>query len=263
MSDYFRIMRGLEIDESVRFLQGSGMPGSTADTDAAQVGSVYVDRTTGKLYSKTSSGSGTIRWQAVAAGANSLYNELATSPTFPAAQGANSIALGSGAQTDVDASNSIAIGDQSLARLHGGMVQANGRFQTTGDAQSGRYLLRTHTINNQPTEAFLDGTAGSARLILPDNSTWTFTATITGHRTDQSGGHAGYKMEGVVYRDAGAGTVSFLGKPIKTVLAESNTPWDINIQADSTHGSLSITVTGQNGKTIRWLALVETVEITN
>lgn len=266
MSDYFRVMRGVEIDEKIRILQGENAPGVTADTDSAPVGSTYSDTVGGDVYVKHTTGTGTSTWRKLdtSIGASpQLYSEYLNSPTLPAAQGPNSIAIGQGATTDVTATSSIALGEQSLARHIGSQVFASGRFQSTGDAQNGKYILRTHTINATLTEAFLDGTGGSARLVLPDDSTWTYKATIVGHRTDGDDGHAGYTIEGVVYRMSGANTVALLGKPNKQVLAESNTPWDINTVADTTNGSLSFFVKGQSGKTIRWLVLVETVEITN
>jgi hypothetical protein len=192
-----------------------------------------------------------------------LYSENPSAQTSPVAIGINSVAIGNGAQTDTSAPDSIALGAQSLARIRGSVVQANGRFGSTGDAQVGRYLLRTHTVNAAATEMFVDGTGGSTRLTLPDNSTWHFTATVTGHRTDAGDGHAGYRVEGVIYRNSGANTIAIQGSVIKSIVAESNPSWDINIVADSTNGSLKINVTGQTGKTIRWVALVDTVEITN
>lgn len=268
MSDYFRIVRGLEIDETVRYLQGSGKPGTSADTNAANVGSVYTDNQTGDLYTKITPGSGLATWQQAGTGtgggsALELYTEYAVTPTPPDAAGNNSVALGSGAHTAADASNSTAVGDQSLARLMGSVAIANGRFGSTGDAQTCKYLLRTHTINTTPTEMFLDGTGGSSRLILPDDTTWMYKVKIVGHRTDASDGHAGYTFEGVAYRMAGSATVSLLGSPIKQVLAESNAPWDAHVIADPSTGALQVHVVGQAGKTIRWLAVVDTVEITN
>jgi Head domain of trimeric autotransporter adhesin len=192
-----------------------------------------------------------------------LYDEKPITPTPPAAQGDNSVAIGPGATTEATATNSIALGNQSLARHRGALVFANGRFGSTGDIQVGKYLLRTVTVNGADTEAYLNGTGGGERLVVPDDSTWTFTATITGHRTDTGDGHAGYKVEGVVYRQAGASSIAFQGTPVKTVLAESNTAWDINITADTTTGSLMVKVTGQAGKTIRWAVLVDTLEVTN
>lgn len=201
-------------------------------------------------------------WDVIAQKLN-LYNENSSAFTAPVAQGTNSIALGEGAETAVSANDSLAIGNQSLARIPGGVVQANGRFASNGDAQVGRYLLRTNTISAVPTEVFVNGTAGGIRLTLPDDSTWTYKITVTGHRTDVSDGHAGYTAAGVIYRGSGAATTALQGSVQKSVLAESNPVWDINISADTINGSLKITVTGESGKIIRWLALVETVEITN
>lgn len=262
-SDYFRIVRGLELDEKVRILQGAGAPGLTPDTDAAQVGSFYLNTTTGAAFSKVSPGSGTIRWSGIAASGLGLYDEKPISPAPPGAAGDNSVAIGNGAQTDIGAADSIALGSQSFARHRGAHVFANGRFASTGDCQTGMYMLRTHTTNATPTETFLDGTGGSERLVLPDDATWTFKVTVTGHRTDVGDGHAGYEFRGVIFRQAGASTVSFQGSPVKTVLAESNAQWDVTIAADTANGSLRVRVQGQAGKTIRWAALVETVEVTN
>lgn len=262
MSDFFRIIRGLQLDDAVSIIQGNGAPGLSVDTIAANVGSLYLDTSAGSAYTKTQLGGGLDRW----ASTNSvrLLSEQPTGAyTPPSAQGNNSLAIGSGAQTTATAHNAIALGEQSLARIPNSIISAAGRFATTGDAQVGRYVLRTITTNNIETEAFIDGPNGSIRLEMPDDSTWTFTATVTAHRTDASDGHAGYKIEGVVYRAAGANTIAFQGAPVKTVLAESNTPWDINITADATTGSLRLIAQGQTGKTIRWMALIDTVEITN
>lgn len=190
-----------------------------------------------------------------------LYSENPISPVVPSALGVNSIALGYAATTN--APFSLAIGEQSLTRIQGSLMQASGRFSNTGDAQVGRYLLRTVTTTAIPVEMFVDGGAGTVRLILPDDSTWSFRVMVTAHRTDADDGHAGYELKGVIYRKSGAATTSIQGSIIKSVIAESNPPWDINITADTTYGALKLVATGQSGKTIRWVALVETVEITN
>jgi len=249
---------------SLQVINAGGAPAIQESTGvpsgAATIGTLYVDRsiTNGNSLYFYNGATWTPLTQFL-----KLYAENASIFITPVAAGTNSIALGDGAQTSSAAIDSLAIGNQSLARTQGGVVQASGRFATSGDAQTGRYLLRSNTINAFPTELFIDGTAGSVRLVLPDDSTLTYKVTVTAHRTDIQDGHAGYTVSGVIYRNSGAATTSLQGKPNKTVLAESNPAWDINIGADSTNGSLSITVTGETGKTIRWLALVETVEVTN
>ena len=190
-----------------------------------------------------------------------LYQEnLAVSYTPASALGNNSVAIGEGA--NALATDSLAIGKQSLSRIDGGVVQANGRFASTGDAQTGRYILRSHTVNAAPVELFMDGTNGSTRLVLQDNSTWTFRVLVTAHRTDGDD-HAGFEASGVIYRGSGTTTTAILGQVSKTVIARSNSDWAINILSDVSNGSLKITATGENSKIIRWVALVETVEITN
>lgn len=260
MNEYFRIIRGLELDDTVRILHGAGAPGSTSDTDTAQVGSFYLDTTNGTAYSKKTAGSGAVHWGSVN---QSLYTERNVAGTPPATGADNSIALGSGAATAAGADGSIAIGDQSLARHPGAQMFAGGRFASSGDAQSGKYLIRAVTSNSTPTELFLDGAGATERLVLTDDSTWTFTITVTAHRTDTGTDHAGYKIEGVIYRRNGVATTSFQGSPIYTIVAESDPSWDINITSDVTFGGLRVFVTGQSGKIIRWVALVETVEVTN
>lgn len=64
--DFFRIERGLELDELVQYLQGSGVPGLGGDTAAAPVGSVYTDNATGALYTKYVVGAGADKWEKMA-----------------------------------------------------------------------------------------------------------------------------------------------------------------------------------------------------
>lgn len=64
--DFFRVERGLQIDDLVTYLQGSGVPGLSADTDSAERGSVYTNVADGSLWTKISVGTGTVAWQKMA-----------------------------------------------------------------------------------------------------------------------------------------------------------------------------------------------------
>lgn len=252
------------VTNQLQVINAGGAPslreGTGAPVGADTLGAIYIDQavTNGNSIYRYN---GTT-WNVIATRPN-LYSEKVNGYVAPVAAALDSVALGSGAETQAGANNSLAIGLQSLARTPGGVVQASGRFASNGDAQAGRYLLRGTTISVVPQELLIDGTGGSQRLVLPDDSTWTFKITVTGHRTDLGDGHAGYTAAGVIYRRAGAANTFIQGSVQKSVLAESNPVWDINISADTVNGSLRVTVTGENGKTIRWVALVETVEITN
>lgn len=64
--DFFRVERGLQLDEVTSYLTGNGDPGSSSDTIAVEVGSVYTDIASGSLWTKIAAGSGVDKWQKMA-----------------------------------------------------------------------------------------------------------------------------------------------------------------------------------------------------
>lgn len=66
MSDFFRIYRGLELDDGAQFLTSTGVPGASGDSAAAPLGSVYIDKTNGDVYTKFDVGTGTDKWTLLA-----------------------------------------------------------------------------------------------------------------------------------------------------------------------------------------------------
>ena len=64
--DFFRIERGLELDETVQMLQGTGIPGAAGDTSLAPVGSTYQQNDDGSLWTKITAGVGSDKWQKMA-----------------------------------------------------------------------------------------------------------------------------------------------------------------------------------------------------
>jgi hypothetical protein len=194
-----------------------------------------------------STGAPTFRSLAMADLPIQLYRENPSSPTVPSATGTNAVATGSG----------------SVSALMGGNVHAGGIFATAGDAQSGTYIVRNITTTAAVTELFLDGTTGTQRMVLTNNSLWTFTILIAARRTDAVGGGAGYKFEGVIRKDTTAGSTTLVGAVAKTILGETNVAWDAAVVSDTTNGSLRVNVTGEAAKTIRWVATVITSEVTN
>lgn len=122
----------------------------------------------------------------------------------------------------------------------------------------GTYVL--HSVNT--SDSYVKATHDPTTPIhMADNSTWAFSLTAVAMRVDAADGRAGYKIEGVIYRHVGPGTTAFQGKPLKTVLAESNPDWDINIDIDYNTGTIGCSTLGQVGKTIRWLITLDTTEI--
>ena len=190
----------------------------------------------------------------------SLYSENAAGG-LAVATGSNAVAIGDLAQGDAE--RSLAIGAHAVTRVPGAINMAAGRIQSSGDAQTGTYIMKAVTTNALSKELFMDGPGGTQRVVLADDSTWMFTIHLAAHRTDDVDGHAGFFIKGVVYRGAGAATVALQGVAHKEVIARSNASWDVNIGVNTADGGLQVLVTGEAGKTIRWLARIETVELTN
>lgn len=174
-----------------------------------------------------------------------LYDENPSSPIANTITGTNAITMGSG----------------SSATLTGQIAQANGRFGSNGDAQHSVYVARNVTTAAAATELFLDGT--SARMVVPNNSVWTFDVMVAGRRTDAVGGGAGYRIFGVLRKDTTSGSITFVGTPSKQVLGETTASLDCSVVADTTNGSLNVVVSGLAGQTWRWVATVQTTEVTN
>lgn len=189
-----------------------------------------------------------------------LYKENAVTPTAPVATGTNAVSIGS--SSTATAEDSFAVGDGTDARIVGMKAFANGQFSTTpGSAQHGIYVVRNETTDNTLTELFINGT--SERIVMPNNSVFTFDILVAARRTDATGGGAAYRFIGVARKDATAGSITFIGTPSKTVVGETNAAWDAAVSVDTTNGSFRVRVTGENAKTIRWVATVQTTEVTN
>lgn len=208
-----------------------------------------------------SAGAPTFRALAYADMPFKLFVENPSSPTAPTAAGTNAVAIGSGASAA--ASGSFAVGSGASATIQGVQAYANGTFATAGDAQNLQFVLRNQTTNATATDLFLDGPSATQRPVLPNNSLWSFSLLIAGRRTDAVGGGAGYKFEGVIRKDASAASTTLIGAVSKSVLGETNAVWDVAVTADTTNGSLKVTVTGEAAKTIRWVATAIITQVTN
>lgn len=183
----------------------------------------------------------------VGSGALQLYAENPSTPVAPVATGTNAQAFGDGASQ----------------AIYGSKAFASGYFATSGDAQEGLYVLRNSTTNGTTTDLYLDGTAATQRLVVGNNSVWTFDILVAARRTDAVGGGAGYRFVGVIRKDTTSASTTFVGTPSKTVIGETDVPWDASLTANTTNGDLRVSVNGQATKTIRWVATVRTTEVTN
>lgn len=162
-----------------------------------------------------------------------------------------------GVQVLQNQNNEISLGNTSLEIFNSQYAFTSGGFSTQNDSIARTYILRGTTTNNVESELFLDN--ANTRISVPTNTTVFYTADIVGRRTDASGESSGFHIKGVV--DNFSGTVADVGDLYEVVVAEDDPSLLVDARADDTNNTINIYVTGATGKTIRWTALVKTVEV--
>ena len=243
---------------------------NTASYGATGANSVAI----GNLAKATCSSSIAIGFSATASGsygfvAGGQYNESIGDYSFSAGQSNvarasySTIIGGRGNETTTNALYSVASGYQSVASIHGKIVHSAGRFSLDGDAQAGTFVLRSDTTNATPEALTTDNSAAGTtdQIILPNNSAYAFHGTIVARQQASAGtACAAWKVEGLIRREGSAGT-TVLVNSATTVL--DNTPaWGMALSADTTNGGLKIEVTGAAATNIRWVATINTSEVT-
>lgn len=224
-----------------------------------------------------------------ASGTNSFAAAIADNTSSYGATGANAVAIGSlskatgadavsigdtntasaqsavaiGGVSTASQSYAVALGYQANSVIIGKYTYASGQFAALGDAQNGVFVLRCATTNTTATVLTTDNTAAGAndQVILPNSSAFAFTGTVVA-RQQASGGtdSAAWKIEGLIRREANAASTTLVAS---TVTAIDNTPgWTLALSADTTNGGLKIEATGAAATNIRWVATVQTSEVT-
>lgn len=170
-------------------------------------------------------------------------------------------AIPGGFNNTASGESSLACGAFALADRYGQFSNASGRFAATGDAQYERYVLRRQTTTNAVTELSTDGAAPqiSTRILCNIGHCLAFNALVAARRTDVFGEAAGYEIKGVIYNNGG--TTQFIGTPTVTVLGETTAAWDVSVSATALNSYLVFNVTGENSKTIRWVATVHVTRV--
>lgn len=164
-----------------------------------------------------------------------------------------------GRENSVTAEGGSATGYGAVSNVPGMYARAGGYFTTAGDAQASYVTMRRQTTDATPTE-LRAGFALGNRLLLVNDSVYAFSILSVGRNTGADEG-AAYKIEGCI-QVTSAGSTVLIGTPTVTVLGETVAGWDCTVAADSTNKALQINVTGEAGKTIKWVADVWLVKVT-
>ena len=136
---------------------------------------------------------------------------------------------------------------------------------TAGVQQLGTLLIGCETTNATATVLRSNTSAAGTtnQVILPNNSAYTFQGTCIANVT-AGGTTSGWKFEGVIKRGANAASTALVAAVTPTVIAQDAgaSTWVLAITADTTNGGIAVTVTGAAATTIRWVAKIETTEVT-
>ena len=177
------------------------------------------------------------------------------------ASGQDSISLGR--STSASQTNSVALGFGAASSIFGKYAYAGFNLGGVGASQTGTFVFPKQTADATPSALTTNNsTAGTTnQVILPNNSAYAFHGTIVARQQASQGtACAAWKVEGLIRREGSAGT-TVLVNSATTVL--DNTPaWGMALSADTTNGGLKIEVTGAAATNIRWVATINTSEVT-
>ncbi|CAB5223306.1 hypothetical protein UFOVP383_20 [uncultured Caudovirales phage] len=211
-------------------------------------------------------------WSLVGAGQNNTasanYSSVVGGFTNTASAVNSSIAGGVGNIAD-GVSSFVSGGSRGTTRL----ISGNHVFAacdspistTTGGTQSALLLLGRETLDATATVLTSNTSAASAtnQVTLPNNSAYYFKGSVIAGVTG-GGNSKAWSFEGAIKRGANAASTAIVGTVVLNTIAQDAgaSAWTIAITADTTNGAIAVTVTGAASTTIRWMAKIETTEMT-
>lgn len=172
------------------------------------------------------------------------------------AAGIGSAVLG-GKNNQANGDYSMASGNGAVAANPGDSAFASSPFATAGDAQEIKAILKQTTPTATPTSLW---NPGSGTPVIPASTTWAVNLLLVARRTDVYGENAAWLIRSCVKRDAGS-TAALVGTPTITSLgANAGNTWSVAHTVDTT-GAVRFTVTGETGKTIRWVGTLNVTQV--
>jgi hypothetical protein len=265
---------------SYSFIGGGGDAGTAANRNVASgdwsaVLGGFVTKATG-LYSVSCGGNSNTASGAYSAVVSGQGNTASNTHTFigggafHTASGSYSSVVGGYGNTSTGDSSVVIGGVQGTTRgISGNQVSTgnNNAFGTgtLGGIQSGLLVLGKVTTDATATVLSSNNSAASTtnQVILPNNSAYTFKGTLIANVTG-GGDTSSWEFRGAIKRGANAASTVLVGTPrIDNIGYNAGaSTWTFTLTADTTNGGLAITVTGAASTTIRWVAKVETTEVT-
>jgi hypothetical protein len=153
--------------------------------------------------------------------------------------------------------NNIVVGTSILELNANSQIFSTSGFTSRLDSITKTYIVRGITTGNTETELFID--ASNNRIPVSANSTMFYTIDIVARRTDAINESAGFYLKGVA--DNFSGTVADVGSLYEVIVARDVAGYSVDARANNSTDTINIYVTGVTGKTIRWVGLVRTIEV--
>lgn len=146
------------------------------------------------------------------------------------------------------------------------MTVSNAGSRSVVNSVTSRYnnlILRKTTTDGATYTLTADGQSAGVlnQIVFSNDSTYSFKILVVARRSDTDGENAGWDLTGVATRNTNSLSTVVLGVN-KTLLYKTTSSWDCNVVADTVNGGISVTVTGDSSKTIKWVATVNIVEVT-
>jgi hypothetical protein len=136
---------------------------------------------------------------------------------------------------------------------------------TQGATQSALLLLGRQTTDATATVLTSNTSAASTtnQVILPNNAAYYFRGSVIAGVT-AGGNSKAWTFEGAIKRGVNAASTAIVGTVVLNTIAQDAgaSAWTVAITADTTNGGIAVTVTGAAATTIRWVAKIETTEMT-
>ena len=174
-----------------------------------------------------------------------------------------------GAYNTASESYSTVIGVRSKSRWEGHITfgaTSDSVMGNKGGQQAGITIYQKQTTDATATSIgtniYASASSTSRRVTLPNNSAFGFRITVVAAVT--SGGDSSmWTLEGLIKRGSNAASTTIVGSVTKTRIANDSgaSAWDVDVTANTSYGYLDVTVTGQASTTIRWVAKIETTEL--
>ena len=179
----------------------------------------------------------------------------------------SSYAISIGATVTAETIKAVALGYEAKSSIQGKFAYSGGAFSSAGDAQTGTFVLRSDTTDATAEALTTTNSAASTsnQIILPNESAISFSGTVV-CREDATDGddYAGWEVKGVIMRQgAAADTTLGVGIVNKLYSTSGISAADVALSADTTNGGLKVEVTGVAATNLRWVATINTSEVTN